>query len=53
MTTTPTIVHIEARANYELERTVDPSLPAWEAAPFLTRARFLWAVVGAERENAA
>lgn len=52
MTTTPTIVHLEARANYDLERTLDPSLPAWDSAPYLTRARFLRAAAGTER-NAA
>lgn len=41
MTTFTTLTVIEARANYELERLADPSLPAWEAATYMTRSRYL------------
>lgn len=50
---TTTITHLEARQLYNLERATDPSLPVWDAAPYLTRARWLWAVVLVQKEAAA
>lgn len=42
-----------ARELYAFERLADPSLPAWEAATYMTRSRWLRAAASATVERAA
>lgn len=41
MTTFTTLDVIHAHQLYALERLLDPTLPPWESATFMTRSRFL------------
>lgn len=48
-----TTTETHARELYAFERLADPSLPAWEAASYMTRSRWLRVATNWCAENAA